>query len=194
MTPQEVRIISTLKDLKIEAKKLGIVSLHKFKKSDIDQLRTLIIHKLKPTNVSVVCNKKNNNVVESSNNKNKKRPKFVNISDFVDPHFEARGFANKNRYNSFLNNNSAWLQVRQERKIQNGDIVFTGHPYETRQEYGFAIVKNNMLHSGSDELYNGGAHEGINSLTKKFGFTNYNYVDAKKNISEFGKNFYMFQF
>jgi hypothetical protein len=129
----------------------------------------------------------------------KRKGKFVNISSIIDPNFDNKDYANKNRYNKFINGNrefknqSEWNTIKSNKKIRNGDIVFTGHTSEGKQEYGFGIVKDGNFVDGGDYFYGGGALNGVNALTKHHGFSaRIDYNNAKKKIVKFGHDLYMF--
>ena len=38
-------------------------------------------------------------------------------------------------------------------QVQDGDILFVGSTYESRQEYGFSLVYKNGRHTGGEEVY-----------------------------------------
>jgi hypothetical protein len=55
-----------------------------------------------------------------------------------------------------------------EHQLQDGDILFVGSEYESRQEYGFAIVHSDGRYSGGEEVY-GSGYRGILDMAREHG-------------------------
>jgi len=196
MSPDELRnsvkSLKTLTSLKEHAKKLGIKGWSTYKKVDIEILRKLV---LKNMNISLKQNKKNQPNANIRKMNTKIKAKFVDVSLNVDPNYdnENRRYLTKNDYRRFMNDQNGWKQLMRTKNIRNGDIIFTGSTYESRQEYGFGIVKNNKLMTGmtGEGLY-AGVDEGVDSFAENYGFADIDYSNAKSEIKNFGEDYYLF--
>ena len=68
--------------------------------------------------------------------------KFFDISDEIDTEYPKNGYVKMDK-NQFSEKIKIYLESNNE--IKDGDIIFIGSHYETRQDYGFGIVINKNL-------------------------------------------------
>ena len=192
---KDVATMKTMKDLKSVAKKIGVSGSDKFKKDQIESLRKIILNKLKTHVNASVKNKitfltrKSPKKVLTLSPKTIKKAKVIDVSNNVDDEYIYKGYVSENKYWNFMNFNASNAIKRY--KLKNGDIVFTGHPYETRQEYGFGMVKDDKIMSNGG-VYGMGVSNGINAMAKSYKLTNIDFTNAKSNMRKFGQQNYMF--
>jgi len=115
--------------------------------------------------------------IEILGTQKKKIPKFHNLAEKIDPNYEINGYLNQDTYDKSLKNLREMIQKDPE--IEYGDILFIGSSYETRQEYGFAIVQNKK------EGRSIGGEDGMSIVLDHNGFESLKYKEA---ISEMKEN------
>jgi len=81
----------------------------------------------------------------------KKFSVFHDIAEVIDPDYEMNGHLNSEKYEEIKKKRKEI--IINDPKINFGDLLFIGSTYETRQEYGFVVVKNKeegQLFGGED--------------------------------------------
>ena len=86
--------------------------------------------------------------------------RFHNIAEIINPGYEHYVTPDKEegmdaRISEYIRSN----------KVQDGDILFVGSTYESRQEYGFSLVYQNGRHTGGEEVY-GRGYRGIVDMAR----------------------------
>jgi hypothetical protein len=139
-------------------------------------------------------NKDNENININVNNNNKKYANFHNLTFLYDKDYHSI----KDFYHIESKEKIKYFEKireyisRNKNKIKDGDIIFIGSTYETRQEYGFAIVEMNdfinkefpdikkYLENGK-EIYYKKAIDKVNNFWRKYeGLDYFNEDDIKE--------------
>ena len=121
--------------------------------------------------------------------------KFHNISIIINPSYKKLGYIDikKISEDDILKKTKNYIISK---KIPDGDILFIGSSYETRQEYGFVLVdkkKDDFFISIGDDFYDycyddeepDNISSGVKKISKYYGFDKHDYSKAIKDIKIF---------